>query len=119
MDMRFSGLYLLLITLSIPYFSHAQSTDTGVPLWPIYYQSDDGQHVEVAASLYGRRGDNRHLGPVFWDKDSTTVFLLLAEPEGMGSSAACVEYRRAQGRRPGALGGGLFGRAAAAVVEGR
>ena len=62
--MRLLSLYLLAMTVLSSSFSIAQSSDAGVPLWPIYYQSDDGRHVEAAASLYGRRDSNWHVGTI-------------------------------------------------------
>lgn len=60
---------LTVVTALLPTFPSYATTDSGVPLWPIYYQSDDGSHIEVAASLYGKHDDQQHLGSVFWGDD--------------------------------------------------
>ena len=72
--MKRFGCCVLILVMTVSLVSQAQPTDAGVPLWPFYYQSDDGRHVEVAASLYGRHDENRHLGPVFWGENYTVGF---------------------------------------------
>ena len=47
----------------------ATGVSTGVGAWPIYYQSDDGKHVEAAVCLCGRHNEWRHVGPIFWGGD--------------------------------------------------